>query len=97
MILKKVQWYMGRIEEELDDAQTYAEKYLLNSGWSQEWGKMYHEMARQELTHAVYLRKMADEHIKMLEHVPEETEEAWEHCQRRAIERTAEIESILNK
>lgn len=96
MILKKIVWYIDHVDEETDSAAEYAEKYVLNVSWSQSWGKMYHEMAREELRHAENFVKMGDEHLAMLENVPEDSTEAWEACKRRHIRRAAEIEVILN-
>jgi hypothetical protein len=95
--VKKIEWYIDKVEEETGGAQCYAEKYILNKGWSSQWGGMYADMAADEIKHAEYIMRIADEHIKMLTYVPEADSENWEHCKRRAVEKIAAVRLMLSK
>ena len=97
MILKKIQWYIDAIEEELDGAATYAEKYFLNKGWSTDWAKKYSTMANDELRHAEYMKQIGEEHIKMLGNLPDEDVEAWECCIKHYTEKYAAIMLLLSR
>lgn len=95
--MRKIHDYIDRICDELDDAKEYAERYILNKGWNQQWGKMYHEMAEDELKHAEYLKQIATEHIGMLDWIPDESRYAWDACVAGFSERAAVIRLMLSK
>lgn len=95
--MKKIRDYIERINEELSDAKHYAEKYLLNKGWSQSWSRMYSEMATDELRHAGYIRQIAAEHIKMLGWIPDECRDAWDECEAHYPEKVAMVQLMLSK
>lgn len=95
--MKKVDNYRNHIMEELDGAMEYAENYVVYKNTHPQWAQMYHEMASQELTHADYLRKIAQEAMNDISYIPEEDAERWKECQRNHAEKAGIIKFMLSK
>ena len=97
--MTRIKELADRIEEELNDAKTYAEDYLtFKAKGNQTWANRYREMANDELKHAVYIHERAVEEIEELRKVytpPEEMLEKWESDHRKFLEKTAWIKQML--
>lgn len=95
--MKKVHMYIDQIHEELEGARHYAEKYIEYISEKPQWARMYSEMASAELTHADYVRTMAQEFINGLNWMPEECSEKWEHTQKVYADETALVKMMLSR
>ena len=98
--MKRIQEYVEKIDEEINDAKDYAEKYLyykaLNT--NPKWTKYYMQMANEELQHATYIHDMAMEEIAMLDKVykpTEEMEKSWNTSHIQYVDRVAWIKKML--
>jgi len=58
---------------------------------------MYADMAADELRHAGYVRQIAEEHIKMLDWIPDECRDAWDECVKHYPEKAAMVQLMLSK
>lgn len=85
------------IEDEVDSAMDYAEKYLEYKNSKPSWASMYSEMAKQELTHSEYLTTIATEAMSDIAWIPEEDKEAFDKCQKRAMEKNAMVKLMLSR
>ena len=68
--MKKIKDYVERIEEEIEDAKEYAERYVeckVKDNMSS--ANKYKEMASDELKHAMYLHEFAVNEINELSKV----------------------------
>lgn len=96
-IIKK---YAENIEEELEDAKNYAEKYVEAKARNDvQTANKYREMASDELKHSTYLHTWAVEEIEQLGKVytpPIDMQEKWEKLHREYIEKTAFVRQILS-
>ena len=95
-IIKK---YVETIEEELEGAKEYAEKYVENKvmGDIQKASK-YNEMATDELKHAMYEHEWAVKAVSDISKVytpPEEMLEKWEKAHKEYVEKVAWIKQML--
>jgi hypothetical protein len=95
-IIKK---YVETIEEELEGAKEYAEKYVENKvmGDIQKASK-YNEMATDELKHAMYEHEWAVKAVNEISKVytpPEEMLEKWEKAHKEYVEKVAWIKQML--
>lgn len=97
--MTRIKELVDRIEEELNDAKTYAEDYLtFKAKGNANWANRYKEMANDELKHAVYIHERAVEEIEELRKVytpPEEMMEKWESSHRKFLEKNAWIKQML--
>ena len=97
--MKVIKKYVERIDEELEDAQHYAEKYVeCKAKGHMQNANMYAEMSNDELKHTTYVHKMAVEAINELNKVyqpPEEMLEKWDKAHKLYVERTAWIKQML--
>lgn len=95
--MKMIKWLMKEIKEEVCGAATYAERYIQYQTEKPSWSRMYSDMASQELTHAEYLKTMAQEYIDGLSYVPESDKEKWQRCIENYAEKTAWVKLMLAK
>lgn len=96
-IIKK---YVETIEEELEGAKKYAEKYVENKvmGDMQKASK-YNDMATDELKHAMYEHEWAAKAVNEISKVytpPEEMMEKWEKAHKEYVEKVAWIKQMLS-
>lgn len=95
-IIKK---YAENIEEELEDAKKYAEKYVeAKSKNNMQTANRYREMASDELKHATFIHEWAIEEIDQLSKVytpPVGMQEKWDKLHREYVEKTAWIKQML--
>ena len=78
--------------EEAESALDYAEKSILFSGSRPEVAHMYEEMARDELKHAGYLKKIGE---TMLNENENEISKQSLRCWTRGIANVAKIEATV--
>lgn len=78
--MKMIERYIDSLHEELNGAVEYAEYYIIYKNAHPQWARMYKEMAESELTHADYVRTMAQEFIDGLSWAPEEDHDKWHHA-----------------
>ena len=95
--MKTIHKMRCEIEDEAESAMNYAEKYLEYKNSKPNWATMYSEMAKQELTHADYLLTIAKEAMSGIAWIPEEDKEAFDKCQKRALEKSAMTKLMLSR
>lgn len=97
--MKYIQDMVLDIEDEINGAKEYAEKYVYNkSQGKNEYARMYLEMAQDELKHAKYGHTIATEEIDRLKEVYKPTNEmmeVWEKVHRDYVEKFAWIKQML--
>lgn len=95
-IIKK---YAENIEEELEDAKNYAEKYVeAKAKNNMQTANRYREMAGDELKHATFIHEWAIEEIDQLSKIytpPVGMQEKWDKLHREYVEKTAWIKQML--
>lgn len=95
-IIKK---YVERIDEELEDAKEYAEKYVEHKvNGETQTAMRYKEMSNDELKHAMYIHEWATQAIKKISETvtpPAEMLEKWEHDHKMYVEAVAHIKQML--
>lgn len=97
--MRAIKMYVEQIEEELEGAKDYAEKYVecKAKGNTQAAGR-YKEMAMDELKHASYIHDMAVTNIAEIEKIytpPVDMQEKWQHAHKAFVEKTAWIRQML--
>lgn len=96
-IIKK---YVEHIEEEIDGAKDYAEKYVEQKAINDmSKANKYKEMANDELKHAMFIHEFAVEKINEVSKVynpPVEMMEKWEKAHKEYVEKVAWIRQMLN-
>lgn len=96
-IIKK---YVEHIEEELEGAKDYAEKYVEHKVWNDMTkANKYKEMAHDELRHAMTIHEFATEQVHEISKVytpPVEMMEKWEKAHKEYVEKVAWIRQMLN-
>ena len=96
--MKQIQEYVNKIDEELNDAKCYAEKYVYCKAKGSNRAMQYKSMANDELNHAMINHGFAVEEIETVNKVftaPAEMQEAWDKSHREYVERTAWIKQML--
>lgn len=97
--MTKIRKYAERIDDELEDAKRYAEKYVeCKAKGNTDGAGKYHAMAEDELKHAAWLHEMAAAEITELEKVFRPTEEMqhkWDESHTRYVECAAWIRRML--
>lgn len=97
--MKYIKRYVEHIEEELEGAKDYAEKYVeCKAKDNMTHANKYKEMAQQELTHAMTLHTFAVEAIENLSKVytpPAEMEEKWNTAHKDYVEKAALVKQML--
>jgi hypothetical protein len=97
--MKIIKKYVERIEEEIEDAQHYAERFVeCKAKGHMSDANTYAEMANDELKHATYIHRMAVQAIEEIAKVyqpPEEMMEKWEKAHRCYVEKVAWIKQML--
>lgn len=90
--MKKLEWIIERIDEELNDAETYIDKALICKDRNPEWANSYYQISQQELAHAEVVHNIA---AKMLDNFTEEIpggiEWFWDREHARYIDKAARI------
>ena len=95
--MKKVEKMKRCMDDELDGAKKYAEKYIYFANSKPEWARMYADMARQELHHAEMLHTIYQEAFDDMRWVSDADTEMWEKCVNHLAETKALVEMMLSK
>lgn len=97
--MKIIKDLVDRIDEEIEDAKHYAEKYVeCKAKGNINNANKYKEMANDELKHASYIHEMAVAEISQVEKIytaPVEMQEKWEHSHKEYVEKVAWIRQML--
>lgn len=97
--MTSIKKYVDKIEDELEGAKEYAEKYVeYKTKDDMQVANHYKEMANDELKHAMYEHEMATKTIEKLKsHItpPEEMLERWEKAHKEYVEDAAWIKQML--
>lgn len=97
--MTKIKEYAESIEEELEDAKNYAEKYVEHKVRDDMQGaSRYKEMANDELKHAMFLHEFAVSEIEKISKVyvaPVEMQDKWSKLHKEFVEKTAWIKQML--
>lgn len=98
--MKKIKEYVEAIDEELEDAKEYAEKYVeCKAKDNMQSATKYKEMANDELKHAMYLHEWAVKEIEDVSRVytpPIEMQEKWDKAHKEYVEKVAWIRQMLS-
>ena len=98
--MTKIKKYVEDIDDELESAKEYSEKYLWYKSKNNSMrANKYKEMAAQELSHAMNLHEFAMEDIDQLKKtypvIPSNMMEKWEASHNDFVERMAWIKQML--
>lgn len=96
--MKKIKELVDWIDDELEGAKCYAEKYVYKKAKGSQWANRFHSMAEDELNHAEVIHQLAMEEIEELNKVfqaPVEMEEAWKKSHKEYVEKAAWVRQML--
>ena len=97
--MRTIKKYVEMIDEEIESAQEYAEKYVeCKAKGDISKANRYKEMATDELKHATYEHEWAVKEIEEISKVytaPIEMQEAWEKAHKEYVEKVAWIKQML--
>lgn len=97
--MRSIKNYVEAIDEELEGAKDYAEKYVERKAkGDMQSANRYKEMANDELKHASYIHEWAVKEIDEISKVytaPVEMQEAWEKAHKEYVEKVAWIKQML--
>lgn len=97
--MTKIKKLVKMIDEEIDGAKCYAEKYLeCKAKDNPQWANRFKEMSNDELKHATYLHDFAVQEIEILSKVytpPVEMQEKWDKEHTEFVERVAWVKQML--
>jgi hypothetical protein len=97
--MKSIKKYVEQLEEELEGAQDYAEKYVeCKAKGNISRANRYKEMATDELKHCGYIHEMAVQEIEEIKRVytaPSEMQEKWEKAHKLYVERASWVKQML--
>ena len=97
--MRIIQKYVEAIDEELEGAKNYAEKYVeYRVKGDNVAATKYKEMANDELKHAMYEHEWAVKEIDELSRIynpPAEMQEKWEKAHKEYVEHVAWIKQML--
>lgn len=94
--MKIVDDYVRRVEDELEDAVMYAEKYILWKKKNPQFAKMYSEMALNEITHAGHVKEIGESEIMSLDWIPDDDKVKWQDLTIKIGKDTAWVKMLLN-
>lgn len=96
--MKKIKELVDWIDDELEGAKCYAEKYVYKKAKGSQWANQFHTMAEDELKHAEIIHRLAVEEIEQLNTVfkaPEEMQAKWDESHKAYVEKAAWIRQML--
>lgn len=97
--MRRIMEIIDKIDEELDNAKEYAEKYIEYKVAEDEIKEdIFKEMAQDELRHASFLHETLLKEIEMISKVfiaPEQIRKIWEESHKRFVEQKAWISQML--
>lgn len=98
--MRLIKDYVERIEEEVEDAKYYAEKYVeAKVKGDASKANRYKEMATDELKHSSYLHEWAINEISAISKVytpPASMQETWDKANTQYVERVAWVKQMLS-
>jgi vacuolar-type H+-ATPase subunit D/Vma8 len=98
--MRSIKAYVDHIEEELEGAKDYAEKYVeAKAKGNMNMANKYKEMATDELRHAGYVHEFAVNEIENISKVytpPIEMQKKWEESHKEYVEKAAWIRQMLS-
>lgn len=95
--MKKLKKMIHNINDELNSAEDYAEKYVMYKNTNPGWASLYSEMAVDELSHADALHRITDDFASKLAYITENDKECWDKCVKRIAETTSSVKLLLSK
>lgn len=97
--MKKIKEYVEEIDEELEGAQNYAEKYVEEKvKGNMPKASKYKEMAMDELKHASYIHEWTVKEIEEIRKTvtpPPDMLEKWEKAHREYVSKAAWVKQML--
>lgn len=97
--MKKIKKLVHMINEELEGAKCYAEKYIeFKVDNKSAWSSKFKEMANDELNHAMQLHTLAIEEITEIKKIyvaPIEMQEKWDKSHEEYVQKVAWIKQML--
>ena len=97
--MKLIEEYVNRIEEELEDAEFYAEKFVeYKAKGDMTTANRYKEMSNDELNHAMNIHSWAVAKIEKISAVytpPPKMEERWTIAHKNFTHKMGEIKQML--
>jgi hypothetical protein len=97
--MRSIKKYVEAIEEELEGAKDYAEKYVeAKAKGETNKASRYHEMANDELKHSTYIHEWAVKEVETISKVytpPTEMMETWEKAHKKYVECVGWIKQML--
>lgn len=98
--MRSIKAYVEHIDEELEGAKDYAEKYVeAKAKGNMNMANKYKEMATDELRHAGYVHEFAVNEIENISKVytpPIEMQKKWEESHKEYVEQAAWIRQMLS-
>ena len=98
--MKSIKKLIDRIDEELEDAEHYAEKYVECKAKNETHkASRYAEMANDELKHAMYIHEWAVKEVDTISKVyipPADMQEAYDKAHKKYVERVSSIKKMLD-
>lgn len=98
--MRSIQRYVESINDEIEGAKCYAEKYVEEKAkGDMEKANRYKEMSNDELKHAMYQHEWAVRDIEKLSKVfkpPVEMEEKWASAHKEYVEKVAWVRQMLS-
>lgn len=98
--MKSIKKYVDHLNDEIESAEEYAEKYVeCKAKGNAQSANRYHEMASDELKHAMYIHEWAVKEIEDISKVytpPVEMLEKWEREHKIYVEKVAWIKQMLS-
>lgn len=98
--MKSIKKYVHQIDDELESAEDYAEKYIeFKANGKGETADMYKTMAKQELDHSSNIHSIAVSEIEKISAVftaPAEMREKWEMTHEDFIRRSSWVKQMLS-
>lgn len=97
--MKAIKKLVNQINEEIEGACDYAEKYVDMKAHDNKWASQYKSMAEDELRHSDILHQIAVEEIALLRKIYQPTsdmEKTWEESHMKYVEKTAWIRQMLS-
>jgi hypothetical protein len=97
--MKSIKKYVDHIEDEIEGAKEYAEKYVeCKAKGNMTNANKYKEMANDELKHAMYIHEWAVAEIQEISKVytpPVDMQEKWDKAHKEYVEKVAWIKQML--
>lgn len=97
--MRIIQNYVDRIDEELEGAKDYAEKYVeARVKGDTTMANRFREMANDELKHAMYVHEWAVKEVAELSKIynpPADMQEKWDKAHKTYVQQVATIKQML--